>query len=179
MAPFVTKMRPGWFVMSMKTFIRSCGPFAHVSSLANHSVVPPAIGLAVKFAELFDIDDPTRLIGCVDPAMPLLMSVKINDAVRVPVAFGLNFTLTTHEAPGIRLAPAHVLPDVWKSVALSPLTCTPAIDRFASPMLVIITGMAMLGTPIGWLEKLTLVGLRLAMPTGVTVTMTSDEDFPL
>ena len=133
----------------------------------------------MKFAELFDIDDPTRPIGCVDPTIPLLLSVKMIDAVRVPVALGLNFTLTTHEAPGMRLAPAHVLPDVWKSVALSPLTCTPLMARFASPMLVSATGMAMLGTPIGWLEKLTLVGFRLAIPTGVTVTMTSDEDFEL
>src|SRR5689334_20793453 len=124
--------------MSMNTFNRSCGPFAHASSLANHSVFPPAIGLAVKLAELFDIEDPTRLIGCTDPTRPLLLSVKISDAVRVPVAFGLNFTLMRHDAPGIRLAPVQVLPDVWKSVGLSPLTCTPAMARLASPMLVII-----------------------------------------
>src|SRR6476620_9684719 len=124
--------------MSRNTLLASCGPLASVSSLANQSDVPPAMAFGVKFALLFDDDEPTRLMGCADPAMPLLLSVKTNDAVRVPVAVGLNLTLTTQDAPGTRLAP-HALDEMEKSPALSPVIWRLVIARFATPMLVSVT----------------------------------------
>src|SRR3954452_6731214 len=151
MTPLVTNTRTGWLVMSRKTLLASCGPLANVSSLANHSDLPPAMTFGVKFTLLFDDDEPARLIGCVDPLMPLSLSVKTNDAVRVPVAVGLNLTFTTHEAPGARLAP-HALDEIAKSLALSPAIWRLLIARLATPMLVSVTGIAMLALPTGWLE---------------------------
>src|SRR5438309_6510604 len=119
MTPLVTRTRTGWLVMSLKTLLPSLGPFASVNSLANHNVRPAAIGLAVKFALLTVIDEPTRLIGCFEPTMPLSLSVRTSDAVRVPVANGVNFTLTTHEAATVRVA-VHVFDETAKSPGLSP-----------------------------------------------------------
>ena len=63
----------------------------------------------------------TLIIDCVLPVTPLLLSVKFSDALRLPVAEGMNVTLTVQAPLGITVAPVHVSALLAKSLAFVPV----------------------------------------------------------
>ena len=87
---------------------------------------------------------PVSAIDCVEPATALLSSVKVSDAVRVPLAVGLNFTLHVQFAltatvtavgkPVSQLVPAATME---KSETLAPVTATAVMCRTSVPVVIV------------------------------------------
>ena len=74
---------------------------------------------------------PVRLTLCVPP---MVLSVRVTAAVRVPVAAGLKVTLIAQLAPATMLEPQLF---VWaKSLALVPESAIPVTLKDAAPVLV-------------------------------------------
>jgi len=67
------------------------------------------------------------------------MSVKLNEALRLPVADGVNVTLTEHVPLGITVAPVQVSALLAKSLEFVPLIPTVKMVRLAVPVLVTVT----------------------------------------
>jgi hypothetical protein len=67
------------------------------------------------------------------------MSVKISEAVRIPVADGVNFTLTLQAPLAINLAPVQVSAVLAKSLEFAPLIVTDRMARGLAPVLVRLT----------------------------------------
>ena len=76
--------------------------------------------------------------------LPLALSVKINEALRLPVADGVNVTLTVQVLLGVSVAPEQVSALLPKSLAFVPPIVTVEIVRLAVPALVTVTGSAAL-----------------------------------
>ena len=100
-----------------------------------------------------------KLITCgVSPAL----SVKLRVALRVPVAEGVNVTLTAQEALGASVAPVQVSSPLAKSLAFVPPKARLEMVRFTWPVLVIVSAWATLVVLRTWLPKLMLEAERLA-----------------
>jgi hypothetical protein len=67
------------------------------------------------------------------------MSVKLNEALRLPIANGVNVTLTEHVPLGITVAPVQVSALLAKSLEFVPLIPTVKMLRLAVPVLVTVT----------------------------------------
>lgn len=94
---------------------------------------------------------PVRLRDCWLPEVLLLLSVIVKVAVRVPLAAGVNVTLTEQLAP-----PASELPHVVvsaNSLALAPEKAIPLIDSAALPVLLRVKLCALLVVPRFWLAN--------------------------
>lgn len=103
---------------------------------------------------------PVRLTVCVLPVTLLVLSVMVNDAVRVPGSVGVNVTLI-----GQLLFAASELPHVVvsaKSPDSVPVTAMLAILKFEVPVLLRVTVWAALVVPTFWLVKVRLVTVILA-----------------
>jgi hypothetical protein len=81
---------------------------------------------------------PLRLMVCVLPATPLLLSVMVSVPEREPPAEGVNVTLMLHEAPGATLLPQSL---VCLKLALVAMLLTVSA---ASPLLLSVTACAAL-----------------------------------
>ena len=102
---------------------------------------------------------PERLTVC---GLPLALSVMLTEAVRLPLAEGLNVTLIVQLALAATELP-HVL--VWtKSLALVPVSARLVMLKAALPVLLRVRVWAALVVPTDWLAKVRLVGERLATP---------------
>jgi hypothetical protein len=66
-------------------------------------------------------------------------SVKISEALRLPVAYGVNVTLTEHAPLGITVAPVQVSALLAKSPAFVPPIPTVEMVRLAVPVFVKVT----------------------------------------
>ena len=108
-----------------------------------------------------------RLTLCVPP---MVLSVRVTAAVRVPVAAGLKVTLIAQLAAAARLEPQLL---VWvKSPALAPETAMLVMLKAALPELVRVIFCTPLVVPTAWPAKLRLVADRLA--TGFVLAGFSD-----
>lgn len=92
--------------------------------------------------------------------LPLALSVMLRVAVRDPLAAGAKVTLIVQLPPATTELP-HVF--VWaKSPTFVPLKVRVVTLKAALPELVRVTACAALLEPTAWLEKVRLVGERLA-----------------
>jgi hypothetical protein len=116
---------------------------------------------------------PVRLTDCWLPATLLLLSVMIKEAVRLPIAVGVNVTLMV-QLPLAASELPHVLVCA-KSPGLAPVNATLAMDRATFPVLFSVTVWAALVVLTFWLLKLRVVGVTPAMgavPMPVPVRLT-------
>jgi hypothetical protein len=79
--------------------------------------------------------------------LPLALSVKLSEALRLPVADGVNVTLTAQVLLGVTVAPVQVSALLAKSPAFVPLIVTVEIVRLAVPVLVTVSAWAALVVP--------------------------------
>jgi len=87
---------------------------------------------------------PERVTLC---GLPLALSLKLSEALRLPVADGVNVTLTVQVPLGITVAPVHVSALLAKSLAFEPVSPTLVIARFAVPLLVTVRPWPALAVP--------------------------------
>ena len=80
---------------------------------------------------------PLRLTVCTLPTTPLLLSVKVSDPLRLPLAAGVNITAIVQFAPAASVMP-HVLACA-KSLALVPVTAMLVMLKVALPVLLRVT----------------------------------------
>ena len=106
--------------------------------------------------EAVSVPVPERLTVC---ELPRALSVMLTEALRLPLADGLNVTLIVQEAPAATDLP-HVLVSA-KLVRLVPLTTMLDIINVALPVLLRVTACALLVVFTDWLPKARLVGERL------------------
>ena len=78
------------------------------------------------------------------PATPLLLSVKFSEALRLPVADGVNLTLTVQVPLGVTVAPVQVSALLAKSLAFVPPSVTVEMVRSPVPVLVTVSVCAAL-----------------------------------
>jgi hypothetical protein len=69
--------------------------------------------------------------------LSLALSLKFSEALRLPVADGVNFTLIVQGLLGVTVAPVQVSALLAKSPAFVPLIVTVEMVRLAVPVLVI------------------------------------------
>jgi hypothetical protein len=79
---------------------------------------------------------PVNATAC---GLPLALSVKLNEALRLPVADGVKVTLTVQVLFGVTVAPVQVSALLAKSPAFVPPTAAVEMVRFAVPLLVTVT----------------------------------------
>ena len=77
----------------------------------------------------------------------LELSAKESEALRAPMALGVNVTLTVQVPVGITAAPEQVSALLAKSAALVPISVTLVIVKFAVPLLARVTACAGLVVP--------------------------------
>ena len=101
---------------------------------------------------------PERLTVC---GLPLALSVMLTEAVRLPLAEGLNVTLIVQLLPAATELP-HVL--VWaKSLALTPVSARLVMFSVVPPLFVSVTAWALLVVPSAWLANVMLGGDKFAV----------------
>jgi len=101
--------------------------------------------------------------------LPGALSVTLKDALRAPVAVGLNVTLKVQLAPAAKEAPQVCV--CKKFPALVPVIAIELIVSAAVPTLVRVTVLAALVVPTVTVPKLKLVGDSLAVvPTPLSGT---------
>jgi len=99
---------------------------------------------------------PERLTVC---GLPLALSVMLTEAVRLPLADGVNVTLIGQLPSAATELPQVLLSE--KSLAFVPVTVMLVMLKGALPVLLRVTVCAPLVVPTGWLPKPRLVGERL------------------
>ena len=87
---------------------------------------------------------PLRLTDC---GLSLALSVKVSEALRLPMADGVNVTLTVQVPLGVMVAPEQVSALLAKSPAFVPLMATVEMVRSSVPLLVIVSCCAALAVP--------------------------------
>ena len=100
--------------------------------------------------------------------------MKFKAAVRVPVADGVNVTLTVQSLVGVIVALAQVSALMAKSPAFVPLIVTVVKMRLTLPLLVTVSVWPALVVFRAWFEKVTLVGEKLTkdpVPVPLSVTV--------
>jgi hypothetical protein len=119
---------------------------------------------------------PLRLTVCgLFAALSLIESV----AVRLPVADGVNVTLTVQVLLGVTVAPAQVLALLAKSLAFVPPIVTVEMVRLAVPLLVTVTVCGVLVTPTFCGLNVRLVGEKDTGVAAVTVRAVVPETLEL
>ena len=78
---------------------------------------------------------PTRMMSWELPETPPVLSVTVRNALRCPVAEGVNVMSIEQFDAAARLVPQVVLDSTLKSAALVPVGVMPEILRVALPML--------------------------------------------
>jgi hypothetical protein len=78
---------------------------------------------------------PVRLTDC---GLPVALSVKLKEALRVPMAAGVKVTLTPQLLPGVTFAPVQESALLVKSPAFEPPSATVEMERVAVPVLVTV-----------------------------------------
>jgi hypothetical protein len=114
---------------------------------------------------------PERLTVC---GLPLALSVMLTEAVRLPLADGVNVTLIGQLPPAAAELPQVLVSE--KSLAFVPVTVMLVMLKAALPVLLRVTVCAALVIPTGWLPKPRLVGKRLT--TGAVPVEAVDVPVP-
>ena len=102
------------------------------------------------------------------------MSLKLNKAVRVPVAVGVNVTLTAQVLEAAKAAPVQSSEVLLKSPGFTPLIVTAEILRLAVPALVIVSVWGGLVVFNAWLLKVSAAAEKLSagpVPFPVRLTL--------
>jgi hypothetical protein len=81
--------------------------------------------------------------------LPLALSVKFSEALRLPVENGVNLTLTAQVLLGVTVAPVQVSALLAKSLAFVPAMMTVEMVRLAVPVLVTVSAWAALVVLVG------------------------------
>jgi hypothetical protein len=89
------------------------------------------------------------------------LSVKFSEALRLPVADGVNFTLTVQVLLDVIVAPVQVSALFAKSLAFVPPIVTVQMVRFAVPVLVTVSVWGALVVPTFWEANVRLAAERL------------------
>jgi len=89
---------------------------------------------------------PLKLTAC---GLLEALSVKFSEALRLPVADGVNVTLTVQVLLGVTVAPVQVSARLAKSVAFAPPNVTVVTMRLPVPVLVTVSAWAALVVPMG------------------------------
>jgi hypothetical protein len=97
------------------------------------------------------------------------LSAKFNEALRLPVADGVNVTLTVQVPSGVTVAPVQVLALLAKSLAFAPAIVTVEIVRLAVAVLVTVSVWAALVAPTFCGLNVRLVGEKDTGGTGRVV----------
>jgi hypothetical protein len=79
--------------------------------------------------------------------LPLALSVKFSEALRLPVADGVNVTLTVQVLLGVTVAPEQVSALLAKLLAFVPPMVTVEMLRLAVPLLVTVSAWPALVIP--------------------------------
>src|SRR5208337_4892476 len=82
---------------------------------------------------------PVKFTVC---GLPLALSVKFSEALRLPVADGVNVTLTAQAPLGVTVAPVQVSALLAKSPAFVPPIVTVEMVRLPVPVLVTVSAWA-------------------------------------
>jgi len=102
------------------------------------------------------------------------LSVKLNEALRLPVADGVNVTVTEQVLLGVTVAPVQVSALLAKSPAFTPPIVTAEMARLAVPVLVTVSPWAAPVVLRTWLPKLKPRADKLttgAVPVPLKVTV--------
>jgi hypothetical protein len=116
---------------------------------------------------------PERLTVC---GLLAALSVKFSEALRFPVADGVNVTLTVQALLGVTVAPEQVSALLAKLLAYVPPIATVEKVRLAVPVLVTVTVCGALVAPTFWGVNMRLVGEK---DTGSTVMTVVPETLEL
>jgi hypothetical protein len=87
---------------------------------------------------------PERVTVC---GLSLALSLKLSEALRLPVADGVKVTLTVQVPFGITVAPVQASALLAKSLAFEPVSPTLVMVRFAVPLLVTVRPWPALAVP--------------------------------
>jgi hypothetical protein len=104
------------------------------------------------------------------------LSVNFSEALRLPIADGVNVTLTVQVLLGVTVGPVQVSALLAKSLAFVPPIVTVEKVRLAVPVLVTVTVCGALVTPTFWGLNVRLVGEK---DTGSTVMAVVPETLEL
>jgi hypothetical protein len=96
----------------------------------------PKVRLVVLRLRLGTVPVPLKLAVC---GLVEALSVKVSEALRLPVADGLNVTLTVQVPLGVTVAPVQVSALLAKSLAFVPPSVAVEMVRLAVPVLVTVT----------------------------------------
>jgi hypothetical protein len=154
--------------VSLTYFVVSPFPFHSTLEVETNFVpvtvrvnaAPPAVALegeSVLSAGTGLTPVPVRLTVC---GVFEALSAKFSEALRLPVADGLNVTLTLQVPLGVSVAPMQVSALVAKSRAFVPPSVTVEMLRSPVPVLVTVTVWGALGLPTFCEPNVRLVGER-------------------
>ena len=115
---------------------------------------------------------PVKLTIC---GLALALSVKLSEALKLPIEDGVNVTLTVQVLLGVTVAPVQLSALMAKSLTFVPLIVTDEMVRLAVPVLVTVSGWAGLVVLVGWLAKLKLEAEKLT--AGAEVVAKLDTRF--
>ena len=141
--------------VSVATFCPPLFPIAtdaHVIPVGEIEVAPAGAAAPV----------PERVTAC---GLLVAESVKLRAALRVPVAPGLNTTVTVQVTGAARVAP-QVVPETVKSAELAPMTAMLAMLRVAPPVFDKVTVWGTLADPTVVPAKVRLTGDAEAVLVG-------------
>jgi hypothetical protein len=97
-----------------------------------------------------------------DCGLPVALSVRVIEAVRVPLAVGEKVALIEHAEPAARLD-GHVFPEIEKSPGLVPPNTTVVKLTALLPVLVTVTLCAALVVPVFCNANVKLAGLKFRL----------------
>jgi len=107
------------------------------------------------------------------------LSVKFSEALRFPVADGVNVTLTAQVLVGVTVAPEQVSALLPKSLAFVPPIVAGEKMRLAVPVFVTVTVCGVLVTSIFWGLNVRLVGEKVTGVAAATVMVVVPETLEL
>jgi hypothetical protein len=123
---------------------------------------------------------PERATFCWEPGTPLVLSVRVTLAVRVPTASGTKVTWIAQDVEGARVAGeiGQLLVCAY-SAELAPVSAMLEIVRPAVPVLETEMDCAALVVPITWLAKVRLSGFTAMTGFCKTTAVTVSEAVPV
>jgi hypothetical protein len=89
---------------------------------------------------------PPKVIAC---GLLEALSVRFSEALRLPLADGVNATITVQVSLGVTVAPVQVSALLTKSLAFVPLIVAVEMVRMSVPLLVMVSVRGALEAPTG------------------------------
>jgi hypothetical protein len=111
---------------------------------------------------------PAKTTAC---GVSLALSAKFSEALRLPIADGVNVTLTAQVLPDVTVSPLHVSATFEKSPKSVPVIVTVEMTKSTMPVFVIVSVWEELVTPTGQAPKPKVEAERLTMGACLNATM--------